>query len=652
MIDGILDGIKSFFVELLDNYVWKLFYAIEVLILKFVAISEQILMIFTGERLVDYNGDSTALINVFFDNSSVRGIYAGVALIGIVFAFIFAIWAVIRKALDIRGKQQGVTMGTILGNLLKSVLLIASMSFIMMVALETTNVLIRQVTYSIQNGNRFTMGPDEHEFTSEEFAAMGRIINTIGNFSLNPSYRSRYNLNACYNAIRPDLQFLSRSGVFDYHYTILDENGRKIDTWQSIMEELAIAANYNVETTLDTYDEGITNAVLDAMEKLQSNSKIEALPRINRAEIDEELDDDEPIAMDRILFLVGTMGTTGNLAAARNDLYNVNPSFSDAVRLPYYIGEKDIYDFDEVRKTFTPDPFHMNYAIVYIVGLALLREMIIMMITCAARIFQLLALYIASPLAIATMPLDDGGKFKQWSTAFIVQLLSIVGMVLSLRLFIMFLPLIWSPTITFSSSGAGNVLIGMIVRCILTYGAMEAVNKINGVFTGILADNAGYQAITASSMRDDVNRSALGKGLKAITAGGIAGSVGGGVWNKVRGKNWDGSKHEDTAVEKHEKSRKNDRDKANLKADIQYAKDNNKHMDGSALKEGELDRMQSTLKHMEAGNSLKDATQMAGIDAREDKKDRDAENKRKIQLSKNPPPKRNNGNEDLPNREG
>ncbi len=654
MWDGIVSGIKSFFVEILDNYVWKIFYVLEVIILKFVGVCEQILMIFTGERLIKLNGKDTSLISVFFNNSSIRGIYAGVAMIGIVFAFVFAIWAVIKKALDLRGKQQGVTLGTILGNLLKSILLIASMSLIMIVAIETTNTLIRQITFSIQNGERFTAGPASHTFTSEEFAAMGRVINTIGNYSLNPSSRSRYNLNSCYNAIRPDLQFLDRCGVFNFHYVSYDEHNNKIDTWQSIMEELAIAGDFYSESTMDTYDEGITNAVLDAMEILQANSNIEALPEYTRQ--DDRVDADEPIPMDRILFLIGTMGTTGNLAAARNDRYNVDPKFTDPVRLPFYTGERDIYNYEVVRESFTPDPFHMNYLIVYVVGLALLREMVIMMITCAARIFQLLALYIASPLAIATMPLDDGGKFKQWSTAFIVQLLSIVGMVLSLRLFIMFLPLIWSPMLEFSDSGAGNVLIGLVVRCILTYGGMEAVNKINGVFTGILADNAGYQAITASSMRDDVNRSALGKGLKAITAGGIAGAAGSAAWNKIRGKNADGSKKEETATEKYEKQRKNDRDKANLKADVDYAKKNNKHMDGSALKNGELDRMQNTLKHMEGGNSLKDAQAMAGIDERQDKKDRDAENKRKIQMSKNPPPRRNGGGGGepgpLPDREG
>ena len=276
-------------------------------------------------------------------------------------------------------------------------------------------------------------------------------------------------------------------------------------------------------------------------------------------------------------------------------------------------------------------------------AVACIFDLVVIIMNCVARIFNMIFLYIIAPPIIAAAPLDQGGKFKQWSTAFIVQLLSIVGMVLSLRLFIMFLPLIWSPMLEFSDSGAGNVLIGLVVRCILTYGGMEAVNKINGVFTGILADNAGYQAITASSMRDDVNRSALGKGLMAITAGGIAGAAGSAAWNKIRGKNADGSKKEETATEKYEKQRKNDRDKANLKADVDYAKKNNKHMDGSALKNGELDRMQNTLKHMEGGNSLKDAQAMAGIDERQDKKDRDAENKRKIQMSKNPPPRRNGG---------
>ena len=38
-----------------------------------------------------YNGDENSLINVFFSNDSVRGVYVGIGMVGIVFAFAFAI---------------------------------------------------------------------------------------------------------------------------------------------------------------------------------------------------------------------------------------------------------------------------------------------------------------------------------------------------------------------------------------------------------------------------------------------------------------------------------------------------------------------------------------------------------------------------------
>ena len=47
---------------------------------------------------------------------------------------------------------------------------------------------------------------------------MGRIYNTIGNHSMNPSYNSRYNINKCYNEIRGDLQYLDRTGMFEVYY--------------------------------------------------------------------------------------------------------------------------------------------------------------------------------------------------------------------------------------------------------------------------------------------------------------------------------------------------------------------------------------------------------------------------------------------------
>ncbi len=620
------DSIKDQIVSGLEAIFFSIFYLVEIIILGFLHLVEYAMEIFTGEEEIIYRDESMPLINVFFQHETVRGVYSGIAIIGIMFAFAFAIWSVIKRILDLRGKQQGVTMGTIIGNLIKSIVLIFSMTAVVYISIYTTNVLVSTLSSAIKNNYEFTQAEDSMTFTEEQYAAMGRIINTIGNYSLNPSYRSRYNLNACYNDIRGDLQFLDRQGVFKFNYKTYNNQGEDEETWQSVMQLLREGYSVNKEAALDTYDDGLTNAILDSIEILRANPRLRALADIQRGDFSEQSKSEVgDVPMDRILFLTGTMGTVGGLAAARDDTYNENPSFFDSVRFPFYVGDKSIYSKDDVMKVFTLSPIHMNYILVYLVGLALLREMVIIIITCGVRIFNLLALYIASPLAIASMPLDDGGKFKQWSTAFVVQLLGIVGMIISMRLFLVFLPIIWSPEIQIGNNGFDNVLLGTIVRTIITYCSLEAVSKVNGIFTGILADNAGYQAIYAGDMRSNFEQSSLGKATgKWMTGSGLVGAGASAVGNKIQGKNADGSKKEKSEAEKQADKREASREAANIKKDLDSIK-KNKGKDSSGRKRSESDVkfMQHKLKHLEAGHNVKDSNAMAKEDMRQDKLDRD-----------------------------
>ena len=675
VLSDVMDSIKGWFQSLLENLIYWLLYLLESLILRFVALVEDMMMIFTGEREVSYNTKKTTLIDVFFNHESIRGIYTGIAIIGIIFAFAFAVIAVIRKIGDLRGKQQGVTLGTIIGNLLKSILLIVGMNAIILLSIGTANILTNSVSDAIRSGRRYLPDNNSIVFTDEQYASMGRIINTLGNYSLNPSYRSRYNLNACYNDIRADLQKLGDQGVFNFHYVTKDAKNRDEVTWQSLMEELGTAYDYTREAPLDSYDDGLTNAILDCMEILKANKTLRVLESYN---VNVELTEKESgtVPMDRIVFLVGTMGTIGNEAAARNDAFNVNPSFFDSVRQPFYTGEKSIYSWDQVKTSFNPSPAKMNYILVYAIAIALLMEMLVIILTCAVRIFNLLALYIASPLAIAAMPLDDGGKFRQWITAFVVQLLGVVGMVLSMRLLLMFLPIIWSPSLSISKYS----ILDCIVKAVITYGGMTGVNKVNGIFTGILADNAGYQAILAGDVRDKVQNSGVGRALNSVSAGNIgskvAGKVGGavgavGTASKNFAGKWAGKAAEATGlasvgrsirgvaeaagfVKEHDKStdpehvqhareRGRQRDMRSLQADIDYAGTHGTHRDGSELKKGELRQMQHTLHHMQNGNhTLSQAKKLAKVDMAQDLKD--AEREGRERASELPNNQRNNQN--------
>ena len=660
--------IDNWITKFLENTIWRLLYLLEVGVCKVVAWMEEIMQIFTGEVPVEYNNKSESLIMVFFTHDNVKGIYGGMALIGIAFAFAFAIVSVIRKVLDLRGKQQGVTLGAILGNLLKSILLIFSMNLIMIVALSTTNTLIKQIGVAVTNSGDVVKGRQEIKFDDEEYAAMGRILNTIGNYSLNPSYRSRYNINACYNEIRGDLEYLGNKGVFNYHYVSYKnddiEAGEVEPTWQSMVEQLARAYDYSQETTLDSYNDGLTNAMLNCMDIMKKNPDIRVLKSFKR----NTESNTEQVPMDKILFVSATMGNFNGEGAARTASYNKTPSFYDSVRQPFYYGEdgSDMYDYDDVKAVFDPSPMKTNYILVYATGIAMLQEMLVIVVTCSVRIFSLLTLYLASPLVLAALPLDDGGKLKQWTTAFLVQLLGIVGMVLAMRLFLMFLPIIWSPDLKVSS----HTILSIIIKCIISYGALTAVSRVNGILTGILADNAGWQAITAGDMRGSVQNSAAGRALGSLSASNIGSKIGGGLasvgkgaWNVTGGRalgaagkavkdatlgkaysaitGRDLDSGEKTAATKQKDERSRQRQMKDLKANIDHVGKTGRDLNGNKVSAEQKDKMQRTYDKMnDNGMSLKEAKQSAEIDMKADKADAKQDAANEAKSLKAPPPAR------------
>jgi len=643
---------------MLENVLYFILYWLEKTVLQLINLVENVMKVFTGEKNVTYNTKETTLIDVFFNHDSVRGVYTAIAIIGIIFAFAFAIIAIIRKIGDFRDKQQGVTIGSIVGNLLKSVLLIVGMNAIMIIAIGTSNILVTSIGRAFSNYKSYINENNQIVFKDGHYAAMGRIINTLGNYSLNPSYRSRYNLNACYNDIRKDLIYLGDEGVLSFHYVTKDGQNREEITWQSLMEKLGTAYDYTKESALDSYDDGLTSALLDCIEILRANTRLRVLEEYKRdVKVIMQSADQDSVPMDRIIFLIGTMGTFGDYGAARNDAYNKNPSFFDSVRQPFYTGEQSIYSWDDVKTSFDPSPLRMNYILVYAVAVGMLMEMLVIIITCAVRIFNLLALYIASPLAISSMPLDDGGKFKQWITAFIVQLLSVVGMVLSMRLLLVFLPIIWSPALSFGDkSTVFGTILDCIVKAVITYGGMTGVNKVNGIFTGILADNAGYQAILAGDVRDKVQNSGVGKMLQSASvsnvgkqvASKVGGAAGSGVKNLA--SKWGGKIAEKTGLAsvgrslrnaaesvglvkehdqskdpehvKHARERQRLRTMNSLKSEVDYASEHGTLRDGTAVKPGDLQYMKHTLDHMQNKNmNLRDAQRLAKVDMVEDHKD-------------------------------
>jgi len=479
--DMIGDAIKSAFEYVLENVFYRFFYLIVAGLCKLVGYLDELFKVLSGQTNVKYNGEPAHLLDVFFNNHTIGNIYWGFALLGVVLAFAAAMIAVARKMFDGRDKDQR-SLGGILGSLAKSLLLIVSMNAIMVVLLNFTSLLMTQITYIFDYAEVL----DQKEsivFTDEQYAAMGRVLNTIANYSLSESSTSTYNINTCFNEIRADMYYLQKQGVFDFYYET-KKDGVKIDTWQSMLQDIAHSANLRKDLYVDVYYEGVASSIKNAMNILRTNRNVRPLSQYKR----EFKAKTETIPLDRFLFVMGTFD------AAKNSDYNVNPELTDGLRSAYYYGYKDIYDFDVCKKDFSFAPGDYSYLLTLLVGIIMLINLYYILFSCTVRIFLLLFLYIVGPLFFAVEPIDDGEKRKQWTQAFVVQLFSVYGTVITMRLVLIVIPIILSSNLVLFDSGFMNFL----AKVVLVISCYQAAKKANSITTGILSGNAAMASVMAT----------------------------------------------------------------------------------------------------------------------------------------------------------
>ena len=511
--DATSDTLSGILESILNATIYRLLYYIAAALCRIVDFLDQMFRVFAGIDKVTYNGEQDYLVNVFFKNNAVSNIYWGMALIGIVLCFGFAVAAMVRKMFDAEGKVQQ-SIGQTITSLLQSVLLILGMSAIMVVVLNSTNILMQQVNYIFNDAKDLDI-PVTIQYTDEQFAAMGRALNTVGNYSLNPSYTSRYNINACFNAIRQDLYQLEQQGVFRYYYNKTDANGNQVNSWQSLLQEIAKSADLRSDLLMDKSYESVTTAILNTMDAIRNDSSLKPLSSFTRSASKENM-----VPLDRLVFLMGTTH------AAQNPTYNTDAAMDDPVRGPYYEGKKSIYELTSVNADFNLGLGRMDYLIIFVAGVALIFDLLVIILNCVARIFNLMFLYLIAPPVLAARPYDSGGKTKQWMIAFLVQSFSVFGTVIAMRLLLIFLPIIVSPKLVLFPN---NNLLNLMGKLVLIYGGVEAVKKSTALLTGILADSAGWQSIQAGDMSTNA-RGIIGRATGvAGSAVGMAARVGGAV---------------------------------------------------------------------------------------------------------------------------
>ena len=109
-----------------------------------------------------------------------------------------------------------------------------------------------------------------------------------------------------------------------------------------------------------------------------------------------------------------------------------------------------------------PDTF--LYLPSMVASIALVIALIVAIINLAKRIYEIVLMYIVMPVSMATLPLDDGARFKVWRETFVTKIILAYGTVFSVNIFILLLPLISKMHIDgVGSFGNSMFLIFMII---------------------------------------------------------------------------------------------------------------------------------------------------------------------------------------------
>ena len=230
------------------------------------------------------------------------------------------------------------------------------------------------------------------------------------------------------------------------------------------------------------------------------------------------------------------------LVTSGNYAYIGDESERAEIELKFVTGELDYFDSDVVSQYYKIRS--MDFFVGILGGLVILVMFVMSSITFIQRIFDIIFLYIISPVCVSTIPVDDGNRFRSWKEMLIAKVLGAYGIILAMNLFFIIIPQVQSITFFNNSFKDG------IVKILFLIGGSYAVTKANLVVAQLVGDRTGNQETQQmiANMRNAGNIAKAGVGAVATGAGAIIGghaflkgkkdsrSISGGFSNALKNK--------------------------------------------------------------------------------------------------------------------
>lgn len=228
------------------------------------------------------------------------------------------------------------------------------------------------------------------------------------------------------------------------------------------------------------------------------------------------------------IYPTGSQGTIGGqfLVTIGCNSYIGNEK-QEVIEAMFVSGELSYAKLSVVKQYY--DITSLNYVIGLLGSLVMLVMFVISAITFVQRIFDIVLLYIISPVSISTIPLDEGNRFKVWKDMLISKILSAYGIILVMNLFFLIIPQVYQ--IKFFNSSFQNG----VVYILFLIGGSFAVTKASRLISQLTGASAtgGEMAQMIYNIRSAL---AFSRATKGVVNGIIGGAVGGSDYKQMRKK--------------------------------------------------------------------------------------------------------------------
>ena len=163
--------------------------------------------------------------------------------------------------------------------------------------------------------------------------------------------------------------------------------------------------------------------------------------------------------------------------------------------------------FEDGDKSYTQQPMvemeSFNFWTAYLVVIVMLVAIIFSMLGLVKRIFDIVLLFIVLPLISATIPLDDGVRFKNWRDTVVSKVVLAYGAILSVNVFLLIVPTI--STIDFTELG-WSALTENLFKAFLLMGGALAINGGQLLLARLMGTSADESREMAHSARAFLSR--------------------------------------------------------------------------------------------------------------------------------------------------